>query len=149
MERPFPFLYLRLNGTPTAWYLDNKITNIVEKSNSADPGDDVEVCLSMELDEWRCRYELVSRWIDHLDSFFGFFVFAELSVFALYSFFYFQKILLFYLVIALHMQYDAFTLSDYALETEWLIGRSLLGGFPLGDHHILKLMLFCDLHFME
>lgn len=127
--------------------LDERMKDIVEKSNDGDPdGDDDELGLSVEFDEWRCQYELVSRWIDRLDSYFGFLILAELASFSLFSFYYFWKLLLTYVAVAIHMQYDAFAVAAHAIEIERLIGRPLLGGFPLGDHHISNAMFFCKFH---
>lgn len=119
--------------------LDEKITDIIEKSNRADLDKDDNFCVSEELDNWRHQYELVSKWIDRLFSCFGFLILVELATFSLHSFFYFSKMLLTYATVAIHERYGTFAMSAYANEIERLIGRPLLTGFQLGDHHILSL----------
>lgn len=125
--------------------LEERIGEIIVKSNSSDPGEDDELGLSVELDEWRRQYELVSRWIDQLDSCFGFLILVQLISFASYSFFYFWKLLLTYSLLAIHVRYDVDVMAEKAEEIEYLIGRPLLGDFPLGDQHILNAMFFCHL----
>lgn len=120
------------------------MAELIEKSNGTER-DAIhdEHLLSMKFDEWRCQYELVSRWIDHLDSCFGLLILVQLTSFASFSFLYFCTLLLAYKALALHMRYDVFVIMKYAGEIEKLIGLPLLGDFPLGYEHIFNAMIVC------
>lgn len=126
--------------------LDESIEKISEKTdNTAAGSEDDDLSLSMELGEWRHQYDLVSRWIDRLDSCFGFLIFVQLVSFTVYSFYYFWILLQAHPLVAIHVRHDVYAMRAYGVEIEQFIGRSLLdSSFPLGDAHILNFLFFCE-----
>lgn len=59
-------------------------------------------------------------------------ILVQLISFVSFSLLYFYILFLVYTAFAIHVRYDAFAMAERAEELGHLIGRPLLGDFPLG-----------------